>query len=104
MTQTNCLFTGVCVAGYSSSKNEILELSLPPKLCADENKVTNINTFQTLTFIIVNTISKCHLNPLARSLCVCGVQGLCAQRDFKVVNGGFTDGPVRCLKHVPGTR
>ncbi|XP_070691631.1 WD repeat-containing protein 73 isoform X2 [Pempheris klunzingeri] len=58
----------VCVAGYSSSKNEILELRLPLKLFADENK------------------------------------GLCAERDFKVVHGGFTDGPVRCLRHVPGTR
>lgn len=58
----------VCVAGYSSSKNEILELLLPLKLFADENK------------------------------------GLCAERDFKVVHGGFTDGPVRCLRRVPGTR
>ncbi|XP_027131169.1 integrator complex assembly factor WDR73 isoform X2 [Larimichthys crocea] len=58
----------VCVAGYSSSKNEILELRLPLKLFADENK------------------------------------GLCAERDFKVVHGGFTDGPVRRLRHVPGTR
>ncbi|XP_074469677.1 integrator complex assembly factor WDR73 [Sebastes fasciatus] len=58
----------VCVAGNSPSKNEILELHLPLKLLADENK------------------------------------GLCAERDFKVVHGGFTDGPVRCLRHVPGTR
>uniref|UniRef100_A0A3Q3GEN7 WD repeat domain 73 n=1 Tax=Kryptolebias marmoratus TaxID=37003 RepID=A0A3Q3GEN7_KRYMA len=58
----------VCVAGYSASKNEILELRLPLKLFADENK------------------------------------GLCAERDFKVVHGGFTEGPVRCLRHVPGTR
>lgn len=58
----------VCVAGYASSKNEILELLLPLKLLADKNK------------------------------------GLCAERDFKVAHGGFTDGPVRCLKHVPGTR
>ncbi|KAI4799787.1 hypothetical protein KUCAC02_016683 [Chaenocephalus aceratus] len=58
----------VCVAGYSSSKNEILELQLPLKLFAEENK------------------------------------GLCAERDFKVVHGGFTEGPVRCLRHVPGTR
>eukprot|EP00066_Takifugu_rubripes_P010142 XP_003977724.1 PREDICTED: WD repeat-containing protein 73 [Takifugu rubripes] len=28
----------VCVAGYSSSKNEILELRLPPRLLADANK------------------------------------------------------------------
>ncbi|XP_040901310.1 WD repeat-containing protein 73 isoform X2 [Toxotes jaculatrix] len=58
----------VCVAGYTSSKNDILELHLPQKLFADENK------------------------------------GLCAERDFRVVHGGFTDGPVRCLRHVPGTR
>ncbi|XP_008292088.1 integrator complex assembly factor WDR73 [Stegastes partitus] len=58
----------VCVAGYSLSKNEILELRLPLKLFADENK------------------------------------GLCAERDFKVAHGGFSDRPVRCLKHIPGTR
>uniref|UniRef100_A0A1A7X993 WD repeat domain 73 n=1 Tax=Iconisemion striatum TaxID=60296 RepID=A0A1A7X993_9TELE len=58
----------VCVAGFSSSKNEILELRLPLRLFADENK------------------------------------GLCAERDFKVVHGGFTEGPVRRLRHVPGTR
>ncbi|XP_056300631.1 WD repeat-containing protein 73, partial [Pseudoliparis swirei] len=58
----------VCVAGHASSKNEILELLLPLKLFADENK------------------------------------GLCAERDFKVVHGGFTEGPVRCLTHVPGSR
>ncbi|XP_051261369.1 WD repeat-containing protein 73 [Dicentrarchus labrax] len=58
----------VCVAGFTSSKNEILELRLPLKLFADENK------------------------------------GLCAERDFKVVHGGFTDAPVRCLRHIPGTR
>ncbi|XP_047453701.1 WD repeat-containing protein 73 [Mugil cephalus] len=58
----------VCVAGFSPSKNEILELRLPLKLLADENK------------------------------------GLCAERDFKVANGGFTDGPVCCLRHIPGTR
>ena len=33
------MFAGVCIAGYSSSTNEILELCLPPKLFADENKV-----------------------------------------------------------------
>ncbi|XP_068179121.1 WD repeat-containing protein 73 [Antennarius striatus] len=58
----------VCVAGYTSSKNEILELRLPLKLLAGENK------------------------------------GLCAERDFRVVHGGFTDGPVCCLRHIPGTR
>ncbi|XP_068425112.1 WD repeat-containing protein 73 [Clinocottus analis] len=58
----------VCVAGYAAARNEILELLLPLKLLADENK------------------------------------GLCAQRDFKVVHGGFTEGPVRCLTHVPGSR
>ncbi|XP_010868781.2 WD repeat-containing protein 73 [Esox lucius] len=31
-------------------------------------------------------------------------QGLCAERDFKVVHGGFTDGSIHCLKHIPGTR
>ncbi|KAG7218396.1 hypothetical protein INR49_020431 [Caranx melampygus] len=58
----------VCVAGHTSCRNEILELRLPPKLFAHENK------------------------------------GLCAERDFKVVHGGFTDTPVRSLAHVPGTR
>ncbi|KAK0141075.1 WD repeat-containing protein 73 [Merluccius polli] len=58
----------ICVAGFGSGRNEILELHLPPKLFADENK------------------------------------GLCAQRDFKVVHGGFTDGPIHCLRHIPGTR
>ncbi|XP_024122622.1 WD repeat-containing protein 73 isoform X1 [Oryzias melastigma] len=58
----------VCVAGFSSSKNELLELRLPLKLFAEENK------------------------------------GLCAERDFKVVHGGFSEGPVSCLRHVPGTR
>lgn len=53
------MFTAVCVAGYCSSRNEILELCLPPKLFADENKVTNIKTFQTLRFIMINTTSKC---------------------------------------------
>lgn len=36
-------------------------------------------------------------------MCWC-VQGLCAERDFKVVHGGFTDGPIRHLAHIPGTR
>lgn len=59
----------VCVAGYSSSsKNEILELSLPLRLLTEQNK------------------------------------GLCAQRDFKVVHGGFSDAPIVVLKHIPGTR
>uniref|UniRef100_A0A4W5R861 WD repeat domain 73 n=1 Tax=Hucho hucho TaxID=62062 RepID=A0A4W5R861_9TELE len=58
----------ICVAGYSSDKNEILELLLPLKLFADDN------------------------------------QGLCAERDFKVVHGGFSDGSIHCLKHIPGTR
>ncbi|XP_040021059.2 integrator complex assembly factor WDR73 isoform X1 [Gasterosteus aculeatus] len=65
---SQCKFKTVCVAGFHPSKNEILQLLLPRKLLADENK------------------------------------GLCAERDFKVVHGGFTDGPVRCLTHVPGTR
>ncbi|XP_061676068.1 WD repeat-containing protein 73 [Syngnathoides biaculeatus] len=59
----------ICVAGYNkSTKNEILELCLPQKLFAEENK------------------------------------GLCAERDFKVLHGGFSSGPVSVLKHVPGTR
>ncbi|KAK7877749.1 hypothetical protein WMY93_030563 [Mugilogobius chulae] len=58
----------MCVAGFSASKNEILELSLPLRLLAEQNK------------------------------------GLCAERDFKVVHGGFSDGPIHELKHVPGTR
>ncbi|XP_054637950.1 WD repeat-containing protein 73-like isoform X2 [Dunckerocampus dactyliophorus] len=58
----------ICVAGGSLTKNDILELCLPRKLFAEENK------------------------------------GLCAERDFKVVHGGFTQGPVSVLKHVPGTR
>lgn len=33
------MFTAVCTAGSGSSKSEILELCLPPKLFADENKV-----------------------------------------------------------------
>ncbi|XP_061631488.1 WD repeat-containing protein 73 isoform X2 [Phyllopteryx taeniolatus] len=59
----------ICVASYNkSTKNEILELSLPRKLFAEEKK------------------------------------GLCAERDFKVLHGGFSSGPVSVLKHVPGTR
>ncbi|XP_035636850.1 WD repeat-containing protein 73 [Oncorhynchus keta] len=58
----------ICVAGYSSDKNEMLELLLPLKLFTDDN------------------------------------QGLCAERDFKVVHGGFSDGSIHCLKHIPGTR
>lgn len=59
----------MCVAGYSpTSKNEILELSLPLRLLTEQNK------------------------------------GLCAQRDFKVVHGGFSDVPIADLKHIPGTR
>ncbi|XP_075873174.1 integrator complex assembly factor WDR73 [Nelusetta ayraudi] len=58
----------VCVAGNSSSRCEILELELPPRLSATQN------------------------------------QGLCAGRDFRVLHGGFSDGPVRHLAHVPGTR
>ncbi|CAL8340063.1 integrator complex assembly factor WDR73 [Gadus morhua] len=58
----------ICVAGFGPDRNEILELHLPPKLFADENK------------------------------------GLCAERDFKVVHGGFSDGPVHRLRHIQGTR
>ncbi|XP_051960656.1 WD repeat-containing protein 73 [Xyrauchen texanus] len=31
-------------------------------------------------------------------------QGLCAERDFKVLHGGFSEEPVECLIHIPGTR
>ncbi|ROL47573.1 WD repeat-containing protein 73 [Anabarilius grahami] len=31
-------------------------------------------------------------------------QGLCAERDFKVQHGGFSEEPVECLIHIPGTR
>lgn len=31
-------------------------------------------------------------------------QGLCAERDFKVKHGGFSEEPVECLIHIPGTR
>ncbi|XP_077089151.1 integrator complex assembly factor WDR73 [Siphateles boraxobius] len=31
-------------------------------------------------------------------------QGLCAERDFKVQRGGFSEEPVECLIHIPGTR
>ncbi|XP_033864603.3 WD repeat-containing protein 73 [Acipenser ruthenus] len=31
-------------------------------------------------------------------------QGLCPERDFKVVHGGFSDRPISCLKHIRGTR
>uniref|UniRef100_A0A3P9H227 WD repeat domain 73 n=1 Tax=Oryzias latipes TaxID=8090 RepID=A0A3P9H227_ORYLA len=58
----------VCVAGYGSSKNQLLELRLPLKLFAEENK------------------------------------GLCAERDFKLLHGGFSEGPVGCLRHVPASR
>ncbi|XP_068613282.1 WD repeat-containing protein 73 [Brachionichthys hirsutus] len=58
----------LCVAGFSPSQNEILELQLPRKLLAGDD------------------------------------QGLCAERDFRVLHGGSTDGPVCCLRHVPGTR
>ncbi|KAG7483830.1 hypothetical protein MATL_G00042570 [Megalops atlanticus] len=31
-------------------------------------------------------------------------QGLCPERDFRVDHGGFTEEPVNCLRHIPGTR
>nr|XP_061789105.1 WD repeat-containing protein 73-like [Nerophis lumbriciformis] len=31
-------------------------------------------------------------------------QGVCAERDFRVLHGGFCPGPVSVLKHFPGTR
>lgn len=47
------MFVGVCVAGYSQSKNEILELRLPLKLLADENKVKNQNISPNFEFIFL---------------------------------------------------
>lgn len=86
----------VCVAGYSSSKNEILELRLPLKLLANENKVKKKRYLTPL----LHTIRE-----ICANVCVVWcVQGLCAERDFKVVHGGFSEGPVHCLRHVPGTR
>lgn len=87
-------FAAVCVAGYSSSKNEILELRLPPRLLADANKVMSQTSESSVVY--------CNKNSIDSS--VCCVQGLCAERDFKVVHGGLTDTPVHCLKHIPGTR
>ncbi|CAL1611524.1 unnamed protein product [Knipowitschia caucasica] len=58
----------VCVAGFSPANNEILELSLPLRLLAEQNK------------------------------------GLRAERDFKILHGGFCEVPVHSFKHVPGTR
>lgn len=94
--QTERLFTfaAVCVAGYSSSKNEILELRLPPKLLADANKVRTQPSETSVVYRNKNSIDTS----------VCCVQGLCAERDFRVVHGGLTDTPVHCLKHIPGTR
>lgn len=34
-----CVSPGVCVAGNSSSRSEILELELPPRLSAAQNQV-----------------------------------------------------------------
>lgn len=47
------VFVGVCVAGYSQAKNEILELRLPLKLLADENKVKNQNISPNFEFIFL---------------------------------------------------
>uniref|UniRef100_A0A8C2FCW2 WD repeat domain 73 n=1 Tax=Cyprinus carpio TaxID=7962 RepID=A0A8C2FCW2_CYPCA len=58
----------ICVAGYTGSRSEILELLLPLKLYAGEN------------------------------------QGLCAERDFKVQHGGFSEEPIESLIHISGTR
>ncbi|XP_050794827.1 WD repeat-containing protein 73 isoform X2 [Gopherus flavomarginatus] len=40
---------------------------------------------------------------LPQKLCVKEKQGLCPERDFKVERGGFSDGPVYSLRHVPDT-
>ena len=53
-------FTAVCVAGYSSSKNEILELRLPPKLFASENKVLKHQNSPLKTQVLNVTLSLCY--------------------------------------------
>lgn len=88
--------SAVCVAGYGSSKNQLLELRLPLKLFAEENKVT---VKKTKAFIVKRRFQ------LSLNFCpICWVQGLCAERDFKLLHGGFSDGPVGCLRHIPASR
>lgn len=61
----------MCVAGYGSSKNEILELRLPPKLFANENKVSKHQHSPNFVVVIIkNTTSKCHS---LLQFCVCVV-------------------------------
>lgn len=67
--KNNRLFTAVCVAGYCSSRNEILELCLPPKLFADENKVTNIKNISNFEVYYY----KHNIQMSLLSLCVCCV-------------------------------
>lgn len=54
------VFVGVCVAGYSRSKNEILELRLPLKLLADENKVKIRTLVQTLSLFFSRRRFRCY--------------------------------------------
>lgn len=54
------VFVGVCVAGYSQAKNEILELRLPLKLLADENKVKIRTLVQTLSLFFSRRRFRCY--------------------------------------------
>lgn len=54
------MFVGVCVAGYSQAKNEILELRLPLKLLADENKVKIRTLVQTLSLFFSRRRFRCY--------------------------------------------
>lgn len=54
------VFVGVCVAGFSQSKNEILELRLPLKLLADENKVKIRTLVQTLSLFFSRRRFRCY--------------------------------------------
>ncbi|KAJ8275692.1 hypothetical protein COCON_G00074440 [Conger conger] len=48
----------------------------------------------------INEILELHL---PQKLFAKGNQGLCAERDFKVGHGGFSEDPVNCLKHIART-
>lgn len=65
-----CVFTAVCVAGFSPSKNEILELHLPLKLFANENKVMT-KEFCTWAFILYPGDSNVTQSLCRVFLCVC---------------------------------
>lgn len=86
-------FPGICVAGYTAgAKSEILELLLPLKLYAGDNQVNKEESIARWTEIGF----KC--------LLIIILKGLCAERDFKVQHGGFSEEPIECLIHIPGTR